>query len=269
MADSKDAARKEEGEVQQGRVVAAILRHCALNVLERDLTIQTEVELFKQMGNTAETATFMAIAQSFSGLGEFLLNPFFAQLADRFGRKPFINMLCAYSIIGNAILATDPFATIGKVPFVVINRALTGLLSSQSGSVMGTNALSDVSSGSQLGINLASMSGHFGFGMVAGPFLGNRALKAGGHVAVYRVRVVMALSHLIHNLMSVPETLLAAKRTKAISLQGLNPFGFLKLLMLGDVPLLSRLCQLTSSWNCRAERTSNSHILFLRAIALS
>ena len=36
------------------------------------------------------------------------------------------NTLCVYSMIGNMILAKNPFARIGKVPFVVLNRAAMG-----------------------------------------------------------------------------------------------------------------------------------------------
>jgi MFS family permease len=232
-----------------------------MNVLSRDLTIQTEVELFKQMGNTAQTAALMATAQSFSGLGEFLLNPLFAQLSDRFGRKPFVNMLCLYSLLGNSILASNPFMKLGSVPFVVINRALTGLLSSQSGSVMGTNALSDLSSGPSLGINLASMSGHFGFGMVVGPFLGNQALIRGGQVAVYRTRVLMSVLHLLHNLSMIPETL---PKSKPFSLQGLNPLGFLKLLWIGDVSLLCKLTRSLLVCTCEQKNLINTKALWLK-----
>jgi len=237
MASSKEAASKED-EAETQKIVSAVLRHSTLNLFLRDFPIQVELELFKEMGDVAQTAALMATAQSFSGLGEFLLNPLFGQLSDRYGRRPFMNLLNTWSIFGNMILAINPFAKVGKVPFVVINRALTGLLSSQAGSVMGTNALSDVSSGPQLGTNLAAMSGAFGFGMVVAPIVGNASYKFGGFSAVYRVRVVLALSHLLHNLLTVPETL---PQAKPLSLQGLNPLAFLKLVWNPDVPLLSRL----------------------------
>lgn len=238
MADSKVADQATEVEQKNQRAVSAIMRHSAFNVFVRDLTLQTEVELFSKMGDVAQTAAFMATATSYSGLGEFLLNPLVAQLSDRFGRKPFLNMLCIYSLVGNMILASNPFIKIGTVPFVVVNRAITGLFGTQSGSVMGTNALSDVSSGPELGINIAKMSGAFGIGTIVGPYLGNQALKAGGFVAVYRLRAAIALSHLIHNALTLPETL---PSSKPLSIMGLNPFGFLKLLVSPDVSLLSRL----------------------------
>merc|ERR550514_2140535 len=101
----------------------------------------------------------------------------------------------------------------------------------QAGSVMGTNAMSDVSSGQQLGINLARMFGAFGLGTVVAPWVGNRALRAGGFVAVYQVRAAISLAHVIHNLLTLPETLPASIPFR---LAGLNPFGFLKLFSLGD-----------------------------------
>jgi len=228
MADSK----------HEEQAVSAILRHSMFNVLIRDFGLQTEVELFSSMGDAAQTAAFMATATSYAGMGEFLLNPLVARLSDRFGRKPFLNLLCGYSVVGNLILSTDPYAKIGPVPFVVINRTLTGLLGTQGGSVMGTNAMSDVSSGPQLGINLAKMGGAFGAGTIIGPMLGNRAFKAGGHVAVYRVRAAMAVVHLLHNLLTITETL---PKSIPFSLAGLNPFGFLKLLVKPDGALLQRL----------------------------
>merc|ERR1711972_1216759 len=100
---------------------------------------------------------------------------------------------------------------------------------------MGTNAFSDISTGSRLAVNLASMSGAQGMGMLVGPLLGNQCYKVGGHKAVYRARVVVALVHLLHNLVLVPETL---AQSKPFSVQGLNPFGFLKLLWKPDTLLL-------------------------------
>lgn len=158
-------------------------------------------------------------------------------------------------------MASNPFAKIGQVPFVVINRALTGLLSSQSGSVMGTNALSDVTSGPALAGNLAAMSGSFGFGMVVGPYLGNQAYKAGGFKAVYRIRFVLALSHLIHNLACVPETL---AQSKPFSMQGLNPFGFMKLFIKPDFPLLSRMSRALLVCTCEQKNLLNMKVLWLK-----
>lgn len=249
MANSKEAVPAEKVDRDAQHAVSAVLRHSAFNVFVRDLTLQTEVELFSRMGNPAQTAAYMATATSYSGLGEFLLNPLVAQLSDRFGRKPFLNMLCLYSLVGNMILASDPFIKLGSVPFVVVNRAITGLLGTQAGSVMGTNAMSDVSSGPQLGINIARMSGAFGIGTIVGPYLGNQAMKAGGFAAVYRLRTAIALSHLLHNTMFLPETL---PRSTPFSFQGLNPFGFLKLLVNPDAALLSRL--LRSILVCTSEQ---------------
>eukprot|EP00930_Biecheleria_cincta_P070856 TRINITY_DN58444_c0_g1_i1.p1 TRINITY_DN58444_c0_g1~~TRINITY_DN58444_c0_g1_i1.p1 ORF type:complete len:414 (-),score=55.27 TRINITY_DN58444_c0_g1_i1:117-1358(-) len=217
---------------------AALVRHAILNVVVRDLTLQTEVELFACMGDAAQTASYMSAATTCAGLGEFLFNPLVARLSDCFGRSLFLNLLNTYSIIGNTVLSLNPMAKVGKVPFVVINRALTGMLSTHSGSVMGTISMSDFSTGPALGINLARMFGAFGVGTIIGPCIGNRAFGAGGFRAVYRIRALVALAHLLHNCFTMPETLPLSIPFRA---EGLNPFGFIKLLASPDGPLLSRL----------------------------
>ena len=118
--------------------------------------------LFRQLGTAAEAAILMARAQSYSALGEFFLNPVCGALSDCFGRRVFLNSLCAYSVVGNLVLALDPFAKMGEMPFVVIHRAVTGLLSAQAGSMNGTNSLADVSSGTQLGTNVGRCRSRIG-----------------------------------------------------------------------------------------------------------
>lgn len=258
MSNSKEATCDEE---KTKITVNAVLRHCAMNVLTRDMPMQVEVELFKQIGDSAQAASMMATAQSYGALAEFLLNPLFGSLSETFGRKAFLNTLCTWSLFGNVILANNPFAKIGSIPFVVINRAITGLLSSQAGSAMGLNALSDVSSGSQLGVNVAAMSGAFGAGMVVGPLLGNKAYQAGGFKLVYRVRILLALSHLIHNLTTIPETL---QIYKPFSLNGVNPFGFLKLFINPDVTLLSRLARALLSCTSEQKNLISMKMLWLK-----
>lgn len=225
-------------EEHEKRSTAMVLRHAALCALIRDMTMQTEVELFASMGDPAQTAAMMAAAQSYRGLGEFFVNPFVARLSDAYGRRPFLNLFPAYGVLANSLLSLDPMAKVGRVPLAVVHVALGGLIGTQSSSAVGTAALSDVTSGPDLGVALARMSGAFGAGTVLGPALGNQALKAGGFKAVYRLRALLALLHLVHNLVSLQETLPAAI---PFSLQGLNPFGFLRLLTAPDRVLLSRL----------------------------
>lgn len=259
MSLSKEGEAKADEKSQA--TVNAILRHCTLNVLTRDMPMQVEVELFKQIGDSAQAAALMASAQSYGAMLEFLLNPLFGQLSETFGRKTFLNTMCGYSIIGNLILAKDPFMKIGKVPFIVINKALSGLLSSQSGSAMGVNAISDVSTGTQLGVNIARMSGAFGLGMVFGPLLGNQAYKSGGFKSVYLLRACLAMTHLVHNLSLIPETLL---ELKPFSSQGVNPFGFLKLLYIGDVTLLSRVVRALLVCTSEQKNLINMKMLWLK-----
>lgn len=225
-------------EEHQKRDAAMVLRHSALCALIRDMTMQTEMELLAVMGNPAQTAAMMAAAQSYRGLGEFFVNPFVARLSDAYGRRPFLNLFPAYSVVANGLLSLNPLAKAGRVPLAVVHVALGGLIATQSSSAMGTAALSDVTAGPELGVALARMSGAFGAGTVLGPALGNRALKAGGFTAVYRFRALLALMHLIHNLVSLRETLPTAI---PFGLHGLNPFGFLRLLTAPDAVLLSRL----------------------------
>jgi len=200
--------------------------------------MQTEVELLSMIGDQAQTAAVMVAAQSYRGLGEFFVNPLVARLSDVYGRRPFLNAYPVYSVLANSLLSLNPLAKVGRVPLAAVHAALGGLIATQSSSAMGTAALSDVTSGPELGVALARMSGAFGAGTVLGPALGNRALKIGGFAAVYRLRAFFALMHLIHNLVSLRETLPAVV---PFSLHGLNPFAFLRLLLAPDPVLLSRL----------------------------
>lgn len=254
----QDAVTQQKADAIAQQQANAVLRHCMMNCIVRDFAAQPEIELFKELG---DAPILMASALTYSAVGELLLNPLGGALSDFWGRKIFLNSLCAYSVLGNMIMAANPFAKVGHVPFVVIHRAVTGLLSAQSGSANGTNSLADISSGTQLGSNVAKMSGAFGVGMLLGPVLGNMAFKAGGLKGMYRARAAIALSHLVHNLATCSETL---KVTRPLTLTAVNPFGFLKLVWNPDFTLLSRLLRALLVCSSEQKNQINMKMLWLK-----
>ena len=59
MAASKEVGKKADSNDDLRKTTTALQRHCTVNMALREFTVQTEVELFKQMGDTAQAAAYM------------------------------------------------------------------------------------------------------------------------------------------------------------------------------------------------------------------
>jgi cation transporter-like permease len=95
--------------------------------------------------------------------------------------------------------------------------------------------MSDILKGKDLAIAQMRMNATFGLGSIVGPAIGARLLaKTGSIKACYIARAPLAAVQVAHNWFTLKETL-DVKERKELSLKGLNPFGFVKLLGEGSI----------------------------------
>lgn len=236
LDEAKCKEVSEESKATEKKV-KSVLRHVLLNNAVRDLTIQAEVQVFQMLfeglnpaEKAASVARLMGKTQSLVGLGEFLLNPVVGRFSDAIGRKPFTLLGCSWCCFGSLVVAQNPTARIAGIPIVAINRLINNTCLTISGSVTSGVAMSDLCSGKDLAVALGRMGAMFGLGSIVGPYIGATLLSKSRSVrACYVARAVLAAIQLVHNLLTLQESLGVEKR-RSVSLQGLNPFGFLKLL---------------------------------------
>lgn len=175
----------------------------------------------------AKLASALAISSSAGGLIEFLVNPVLGKMTDDYGRKWTFYVGPGFAGIGMSLLV---LLTEGKnLPILLVHKAFGWALCSMSVTFAGTITLSDMYSGSELGMKTAKMFGALGLAIVAAPTFGAMVLRRTGNAMnVYRIRLLLALVQLLHAWKTIPETLTVDRRRK-FRISDVNPFSFLKL----------------------------------------
>jgi DHA1 family tetracycline resistance protein-like MFS transporter len=222
---SKDESAAEKKKQSQ---IGSLCTHGFLNVTVLCVTIQAEIQLIRALfkGDVAKSAQFLSMTAGMAGLTEFLLNPTVGKLSDAYGRRNFLLIGCAWATIGNFLVFLQP-----KNLFLVgLNRFLCWGLLTVSGSVTGSAAMSDLSSGQELGINLGRYFSAFGLGVIVGPAIGGFVLsRTGDPRYAYLARSMVALFELIHDYCLLQETLPVEERIEPSLVKYQNPFGFIRL----------------------------------------
>uniref|UniRef100_A0A7S1R9X5 Uncharacterized protein n=1 Tax=Alexandrium catenella TaxID=2925 RepID=A0A7S1R9X5_ALECA len=242
MAQSKEAheVRVKEGAAErQARIVTAINKSVFQSVCQHMITLQSEPMLVSEIchGNVAQSARLLANTQGIAGLLGLFLNQAGGKFSDALGRKPGLLL----GPLSNIIVGQLVFRYPGSRLLVLICRIVRMVLTTFSNTVMCTAALSDVCSGKDLALAMSTVGATTSLAAISAPFLESIILQRTGSPRYsYLALSLLGAVQLVHNLAAVPETLDAARRTVgglALSLQSLNPFGFLQLYTKGSKAL--------------------------------
>ena len=208
--------------------------HMLLRIFCACQDLAAEPLLVTAMCGGDATAAMRMLASSSLGAGiiQFLLNPTFGTLSDRFGRKPFflVGPLC--SVFFNALIALQPSA---RTLFFCL-RTAGKTLSTLSGSTVCSAAISDCVEGDELSIANARQGAAVGLGVVVAPLLGNLVLSCGfAPRVVYWCQALSSVAHTLTIGYFLQETLDHKEQRKhaKIPLRFVNPLQFIRLFTSG------------------------------------
>lgn len=120
-------------------------------------------------------------------------------------------------------------ATKGKsLPVLIAHKALAWSLMSMSCSFIVPITMSDMYTGNELGIRNVQLFGSMGASLIFSPPLGSFVMSRGGSMAVFKLRLAVAVLQLWYIRKFVPETLTSERRVP-FKASDINPFSFLRL----------------------------------------
>jgi DHA1 family tetracycline resistance protein-like MFS transporter len=249
---------------QKQRTLNIIYAHVTLGVTTACIPIQAEPMLFNAIAknDVVVAARLLSTATGCMGLFEFLVNPTVGKLTDSFGRKPFMLLGPAVQAIGNLLVAFNPTV----LPIVFGCRLVTGACTTLSGSVTSVSAMSDLCTGAELGMNIATLWAYAGLGVIVGPLVGGQIISRTGRPEyVYFLKSAMGIFHLWYAYTNMVETLPPEKR-RPFTWTITNPFAFYRLFMgKQSTPTLRRLVTsaMFSSWG-EGKNTNDVTQMFVR-----
>jgi MFS family permease len=234
---------------EKQRILHILYAHVTFGVMTCCVPIQAEPMLFNAIAKSdvVVAARLLSSATACMGLFEFLVNPTIGKLTDSFGRKPFMLIGPTVQMIANLFVVAKPTS----LPIVFANRFVTGACSTLSGSVTSVSAMSDLCSGAELGMNIATLWAYAGLGVIIGPLVGGQIIaRTGNPCYVYLLKSLMGAIHLCFTYTNMVETLPLEKRRK-FTWNVTNPFAFYRLFV-GEqsTPTLRKLVSsaMFSSW---------------------
>lgn len=230
---------KEEmatAEVERRRMlVNKICISSFFSVCQHIISVQTEPRLVLQLcgGDQASAARLLGNTSGIVGVLSLIINQAGGKLSDAIGRKPgfLLGPFC------NFFLGLLVYKNSGNRLLVAICRTLRLIVTTFSSTVMCQAALTDVCSGKELALAMSKMAAAAGAAMLITPFLEARLLPKGLHY-VYLALSGIAAAHVTFGLTQMEETLPESNRDGAkLSLQSVNPFGFIRVFTEGSYAL--------------------------------
>jgi MFS family permease len=197
------AASSPAGRAKSVRMISA---HMFLNVCNKCQGLTAEPLLATAIcgGDASAAMRMLASSSLVSGVLQFLLNPTFGTLSDRFGRKPFFLIGPASSIAWCGLVAAFP----RNRALFLLCRTLSKALGTLSGSTICSAALSDCASGDELSTASGRLGSAACTGVIFGPLLGAALLARGfGARAVYALQTVSFAIQSVIVVLLLPETL--------------------------------------------------------------
>jgi MFS family permease len=211
-------------------------------------------------GDVTAAMALLASSSGLTGLLQFVLNPTFGTLSDRFGRRPFFFVGPAWNCVGNLLIALNPRR---RALFFVL-RAVGKTLQTLSGSTITMAALSDCATGEQLTAWSAWLGSAACAGVIVGGLLETTILlctptsgsAAAASRAVYLFMSALGLGHTLLLALFLRETLPPSQRSTA-PLTFQTPFDMLQLFCRGRT---LRLASLSCGFACFADGSNLNDI---------
>ena len=221
-APKKKLNSDEEARMQRSLQVTKI--HMAVNVATNVLCITARPPLLLELvkGDTKYQAETLSMLAGGVGLTEYLLNPAIGRLSDAYGRKPFLLLGPLANLILKGNVALNP-----SVRAIIVERIVSGALTTMSGSTTCMAILSDLTSGKGLAISGAGLGSMAGIGCILGPFIGGQLIARTGNLRLpFFFAAVTGLLQTVMILTCFEETIV---KRKAFEWAAVNPFSWLRL----------------------------------------
>jgi MFS family permease len=126
-------------------------------------------------GDVSAGMAVLSLVSGLSGILQFVLNPTFGTLSDRYGRKPFLLIGPMWNCVGNFLIAMNPTRRYVFALLKVVGKTLQTL----SGSTTSSAVLTDLVSGDKLTVWSAYMSTAACTGVILGGWIETAILLLG------------------------------------------------------------------------------------------
>ncbi|MEO8607744.1 MAG: MFS transporter [Chloroflexota bacterium] len=151
---------------------------------------------------------------------QFIAAPGLGALSDRFGRKPILLFCMIGSAVGYLLLGVG-----GALWVLFLGRIIDGITGANIS--VSLAYIADVTPAEERGKYFGWVGALAGIGFIIGPVIGGLVAKISYEAPFYAAAVVTFLN-VLYGIFFMPESLTPEKRTKQISLVGLNPLGVLR-----------------------------------------
>jgi DHA1 family tetracycline resistance protein-like MFS transporter len=150
---------------------------------------------------------------------QFIAAPGLGALSDRFGRKPILLFCMIGSAVGYLLLGVG-----GALWVLFLGRIIDGITGANFS--VSFAYIADVTPQEERGKYFGWVGALAGIGFIIGPVIGGLLAKVSYEAPFYAAAVVTFLN-VFYGIFFMPESLTPEKRSKQISLIGLNPLGVL------------------------------------------
>jgi DHA1 family tetracycline resistance protein-like MFS transporter len=216
-----------------------------MNAVSFGIMIPILPNLIKQFvgGDTAAASEWNVLFATTWGLMQFFCGPVLGMLSDRFGRRPVLLISLFGLFIDFLFMAFAP-----TLAWLYVGRILNGLTASTFSTA---NAyVADVTAPERRARNFGLLGSAFSFGFIFGPVLGGLLGNSDLRLP-FKVAAGLTLINWLYGMFVLPESLIPARRVKAIEWRRANPLGALaflrargNLLGLASVYFLFQLAQI-------------------------
>lgn len=222
------------------KILKAIKAHVFLSVMEHCISLQSEPLLITKLcgGDAAAAMRILANSQGLVGVLSLIINQAGGRISDATGRKTGL-------LVGpllNIVLGAFAFGNPSSRQAIVVCRILRMIVTTFSNTVMVQASLLDALPGWRIGGAFAELGACIGGGVVLTPLLESLILKATNNNPRYSYLALSALAgvHFAYTGTYLLEPLAIEQRKsmkELMSLQTLNPFGFIKVFTRGSSAL--------------------------------
>ncbi len=222
---SADTSAVDATAADEARLVRAIAPSVMLTVVSGSMMFSARAKAASRIfPRPVALAHFLGRLASASALLEFLLNPIFGKLSDKFGRKAIMPLGHLSMLVTRLLMFVRP-ASMGPL---VLEQLITVPLVTSFFTTWRA-AVSDVVSGAAYARAQAKIGVAAGFGVLIGPLMAKLIMRRAHVRWCFLTSSVLALGGLAHIHLAFEETLAPAKR-RPLVLHDMQPLSFLQVM---------------------------------------